>query len=164
SLAIGDDGRPYVGTGVEGRVYTVDENHNQVLVADVEERQVGALALRGKQRVIAASDPAVLHVVRGVGGVDAGWTSKVLDAGLRAVVTEVEAEGGTSALATGVEQSGGPVTKKSGTTITLKWKVENPDKDELRYRLEYRLVGTTTWYEVLEPRETLTKMTYTWET
>jgi len=84
SLAIGDDGRPYVGTGVEGRVYTVDDNHDAVLVADVEERQVGALSVRGKQRFIAASDPSVFHAIRGVGGADAVWTSKVLDAGLRA--------------------------------------------------------------------------------
>ncbi len=242
SLAIGDDGKPYVGTGAEGRVYTVDETHNEVLVADVEERQIGALLLRGKQRFVAASDPAVVHVVRGVGGADAVWTSKVLDAGLRAhfgrmdwiatgplevstrsgntsepddtwsawsnplnsagevtspaarflqvrarwnrdpnsvlssltipfvtdnlraVVTDVEAEGASSTLSTGVEASGGPPSKKSGTTITLKWKVENPDKDELRYRLEYRLVGTNTWYSVLDPRETLTKTTYSWET
>jgi hypothetical protein len=242
SLALGDDGRPYVGTGAEGRVYTVDETHNEVLVADTEARQIGALALRGKQRFVAASDPAALHVVRGVGGADAVWTSKVLDAGLRAhfgrmdwiatgqlelstrsgnttepddtwsawsnplagagdvtspaarflqvrarwsrdpaavlssvtipfvtdnlraVVTEVEVEGATSSLSSGVETSGGPVTKKSGTTITLKWKVENPDKDELRYRIEYRLLGTNTWYAALEPRETLTKTTYSWET
>lgn len=242
SLALGDDGKPYVGTGAEGRVYTVNETHDEVLVADVEERQIGALLLRGKQRLVAASDPAVVHVVRGVGGADAVWTSKVLDAGLRAhfgrmdwvasgqlelstrsgntsepddtwsawsnplnaagdvaspaarflqvrarwsrdpnavlssltipfvtdnlraVVTEVEAEGASSSLSTGVEASGGPLSKKSGTTITLKWKVENPDKDELRYRLEYRLVGTNNWYSVLDPRETLTKTTYSWET
>jgi hypothetical protein len=242
SLALGDDGKPYVGTGAEGRVYTVDEARNEVLVADVEERQIGALLLRGKQRFVIASDPAVVHVVRGVGGTDAVWTSKVLDAGLRAhfgrmdwiatgqlevstrsgntsepddtwsawsnplnaaaeitspparflqvrarwnrdpnavlssltipfvtdnlraVVTEVEAEGASSTLSTGIEASGGPPSKKSGTSITLKWKVENPDKDELRYRLEYRLVGTNTWFQVLDPRETLTKTTYSWET
>ena len=84
SLAVGDDGRPYVGTGVEGRVYTVDDDHNEVLVADIEERQVGALLLKGKQRFVAASDPAVVHPVKGIGGADAVWTSKVLDAGLRA--------------------------------------------------------------------------------
>jgi hypothetical protein len=242
SLAIGDDGRPYVGTGGEGRVYTVDDSHNEVLVADVDERQVGALALRGARHFVAASDPAVVHQVKGVGGPDAVWTSKVLDAGLRAhfgrldwlasgqlelstrtgntlepddtwspwsaptaapadvqspparflqvrarfgrdpnavlssvtipfvtdnlraVVTELEAEGGPSSLQTGVEASGGPPSKKSGTSITLKWKVENPDKDDLRYRLEYRLIGSPVWYDALEPRETLTKTTYSWET
>jgi hypothetical protein len=84
SLTIGDDGRPYVGTGVEGRVYSVDESHNSVLVADVDERQVTALLLSGKQQFVAGSDPAVLHNVKGVGGPDAVWTSKVLDSGIRA--------------------------------------------------------------------------------
>lgn len=242
SLALGDDGRPYVGTGVEGRVYTVDDNHDAVLVADVEERQIGAMVLRGKQRFIASSDPCVYHAIRGVGGADAVWTSKVLDAGLRAtfgrmdwlstgvlelstrsgnasepdetwsawsaglgapgevtspaarylqvrarwtrdphavlsavtipfvtenlrpVVTGIEVEGASTGLPSGVESSGGPVAKKSGTTLTLKWKVDNPDKDDLRYRLEYRLLGTTTWYDMLEPREVLTKSSYSWDT
>ena len=62
----------------------MDEAHNSVLVADTEERQIGALVMGGKQRFVAASDPAVLHPVRGIGGPDAVWTSKVLDAGLRA--------------------------------------------------------------------------------
>ncbi len=242
SLTLGDDGRPYVGTGEEGRVYTVDDNHDSILVADLEERQVGALALRGNKRYVAGSDPAVIHPVRGVGGPDAVWTSKVLDAGirahfgrldwlsvgqlefstrsgntsdpddtwsawsaplvtsgpvsspaarfvqvrarwsldpravlsgvtvpfvtdnLRAVVTDVEAEGNTPSLVTGLEESGGPMPKKSGTTISLKWKVENPDKDDLRYRVAYRLLGTNTWYDVLDPRETLTKTSYSWDT
>ncbi|MBM4362524.1 MAG: hypothetical protein FJ104_07570, partial [Deltaproteobacteria bacterium] len=242
ALALGDDGQPYVGTASEGRVYTVDARHAVSLVADVEERQIGALLLQGQRRVVAASDPAVLHPVRGVGGPDAVWTSKPLDAGLRArfgrldwtatgplelstrsgntaepdetwspwsaaigapadvaspaarfvqiraafardpkavlsavslpfvtdnlraLVTEVEVDGASPALATGIEASGGPVTRRTGTTLTLKWKVENPDKDELRYLVEYRLVGSTTWRDALAPRETLTKTTYTWDT
>jgi hypothetical protein len=242
SLALGDDGKPYVGTGAEGRVYTVEDNHNAILVADTEERQVSALLLHGNKRYVVASDPAVLHPVRGVGGADAVWTSKVLDAGLRAhygrldwvgtgqlelssrsgntsepddtwsawsnpiaaasevpspaarylqirarwtrdpnavltsvtipfvtdnlraVLTDVEAEGATSSLVSGVESSGGPQSKKSGTTVSLKWKVENPDKDELRYKVEYRLLGGTTWYDMLDPKETLTKTSYSWET
>ena len=50
SLALAEDGRPYVGTGVEGRVYTVDASHNSALVADVDERQVSALVLAGKEQ------------------------------------------------------------------------------------------------------------------
>jgi hypothetical protein len=243
SLTLGEDGKPYVGTGVEGRVYSVDTNHNSVLVADVEERQIGALIMAGKQQVVAASDPAVLHAVRGIGGPDAIWTSKVLDAGirarfgrlswessapvevstrtgntkepddtwsgwsngatattlvdspparylqirarfnkdpkavlssvdvafltdnLRAVVTQVDAKGagggdGDEALTS----SGGPVSKKPETAIALSWKVDNPDKDELRYRLQYRLIGTNTWYDLLKPSEKLTKESYSWDT
>ena len=84
SLTLGDDGQPYVGTGVEGRVYTVDAEHHSALVADVDERQIGALVLKGAQKYVIGSDPAVVHAVRGVGGPDAIWTSKVFDAGLRA--------------------------------------------------------------------------------
>ena len=84
SLALDDEGLPYVGTGAEGRVYTVDDNHLERLVADTEERQVGALVMAGKKRFIATSDPVVFHEVKGVGGPDAVWTSKALDAGLRA--------------------------------------------------------------------------------
>src|SRR6266545_1211786 len=84
SVAVGDDGRPYVGTGVEGRVYSVDDAHTSTLVADTDERQIAVLILAGGKRFIAGSDPAVLHEVRGMAGPNAVWTSKVLDAGLRA--------------------------------------------------------------------------------
>ena len=90
ALALDDAGAPYVGTGVEGRVYTVDDTHRVTLVADTDERQVGALVLRGGQGkgpitgLIASSDPAVAHPILGRGGADAVWTSKPLDAGLRA--------------------------------------------------------------------------------
>lgn len=84
SLALGDDGTPYVGTGVEGRLYTVDDNHLSRLVADTDERQVGAVVMAGAHKFIATSDPVVFHEVKGQGGADAVWSSKVLDAGLRA--------------------------------------------------------------------------------
>ena len=88
SLAVDDAGAPYVGTGAEGRVYTVNDAHAVTLVADVDERQVGAIALSsGKGTVrglVASSDPAVARPIVGRGGGDAVWTSKPLDAGLRA--------------------------------------------------------------------------------
>jgi hypothetical protein len=243
SLALGDDGKPYVGTGVEGRVYTVDDNHASVLVADTQERQVSVLVLKGP-RYLGSSDPAVLHPVRGEGGPDAVWTSKVLDAGirarfgrvrweasgplelstrsgnaeqpddtwspwskplvtpgevpsaaarylqvrarwnrdpkavlseveipfvtdnLRAVLTNIDAKGAGNikSLSTGVEKSGGPLSPLADGKVTLSWQVDNPDKDELRYRLAYRMVGTTNWYEILDPHEKLTKDSYTWDT
>ncbi len=243
SLALGDDGRPYVGTGVEGRVYTVDANHNSVLVADVDERQVGALVLTGKEQFVVASDPAVVHPIKGIGGPDAVWTSKVLDAGLRArfgkitweatgplqistrtgnakdpddtwsawsagfgapslidspaarylqvrarfekdpatvlseigisfltdnlraVITAVDAKDTDSSESDdSIHSSGGPVTHKPESTISLSWKVDNPDKDDLRYRLQYRQVGSNTWFDLLKPQEKLTKDSYSWET
>lgn len=243
SLALDDEGRPYVGTGVEGRVYSVNASHTSVLVADAEERQVGALVMAGKDRYVVSSDPAVVHAVKGTGGPDAVWTSKVLDAGirarfgqlswdasgtlelstrtgntkepddtwsawsnavtapalvtspvgrylqvrarfakdpnavlnqvevafltdnLRAVLTNVDARGIDGE--TGDDSpkaSGGPVTRRAESTLNLTWKLDNPDKDELRYRLQYRLLGTTDWFELLKPGEKLTKENYSWET
>jgi hypothetical protein len=242
SLVLGDDGQPYVGTGSEGRVYTVDANHHSALVADADERQIGALLLAGGQRYVAASDPAVLHPIRGVGGADAIWTSKVLDAGLRArfgmlsweatgplevstrtgntkepddtwspwskdtvqsglvdspaarylqirarfgkdkdaklsemnvafvtdnlraTINDVEVKNRPQGSEGSLSTSGGPVSKKSESKVALSWKVDNPDKDELRYRLKYRLVGTTTWYDLTDPDEKLTKDNYDWDT
>jgi hypothetical protein len=240
SLALGEDGRPYVGTGVEGRVYSVDEAHRVALVADVDERQVGALVLSGPNQLVAGSDPAVVHPVRGVGGADAVWTSKVLDAGLRArfgrmswestgaldvstrtgntkepddtwsawsregseprlvespparylqvrarfakdkaaelssfevafvtdnlraVVSDVSARARTSE--DGLKGSGGPVSKKPEPKLSITWKIDNPDKDDMRYRLKYRLVGTNVWYELSRSHEVVTKETYDWDT
>jgi hypothetical protein len=84
SLALGDDGQAYVGTGAEGRVYSVDDAHVVTLVADTDERQIGALMMSGGRQFVVSGDPAVFHNVVGRGGPDAVWTSKVLDAGLRA--------------------------------------------------------------------------------
>jgi hypothetical protein len=243
SLSLGDDGKPYVGTGAEARVYTVDDAHNAVLVADVEGRMIGALSLAGKHRFVSASDPAAVHPVRGVGGTDSVWTSKVFDAGIRAKwgrtswvstgAIEVSARSGNSkdpddtwsawgkplavagvldapsarflqvrarwnkdasavlseltvpfvtdnlrAVLTSIDvgpksakkstdavaQSGGPVDGAASTKVALSWKVDNPDKDKLRYRLEYRLIGTTTWYDMQKPTDKLTSESYSWET
>ena len=60
SLALDDGGAPYVGTGAEGRVYTVNDAHEVSLVADTDERQIGALDVSGKVRFVVGSDPARL--------------------------------------------------------------------------------------------------------
>jgi hypothetical protein len=242
SLALGDDGQPYVGTGIQGQVHTVDSELKVALVADVDERQVGALVMQGGSRLVASSDPAALHPVRGVGGADAVWTSKTLDAGLRArfgrmswestgpieistrtgntkdpdetwsawskdaaapalvdsppgryfqvrarfakdpkanlsafevafvtdnlraTVTEVSSGAKRDTSTDAIRSSGGPITKKPEPKLALNWKVENPDKDELRFRLQYRLVGGTTWYDLTRSDEVITKENYDWDT
>jgi hypothetical protein len=243
SLAVGDDGAPYVGTGAEGRLYTVSDNHVERLVADTDERQVGAVVMTGKRRFVATSDPVVFHEVKGTGGADAVWTSKVLDAGLRAtfgrlswraegalelstrsgntltpdgtwsawsaglaapgdvkspgaryvqirarwarepkavlrevtlafvtdnaraVVTSIEAaqRNVKRSLGTGIVASGGEAPRPS-SSIKITWKADNPDQDELRYRLSYRLDGQATWRELLKPGEKLTRTDYEWDT
>jgi hypothetical protein len=84
TLALDDAGAPYVGTGAEGRVYTVNDAHTVTLMADTDERQIGALGVSAAGAFVASSDAAVFHRVVARGGPDAVWTSKVLDAGLRA--------------------------------------------------------------------------------
>lgn len=84
SLSLDEQGRAYVGTGANGRVYTVDDAHVITLLADTDERQVGAVHVANGKGFIATSDPPVVHRIIGRGGQDAVWTSKVLDATLRA--------------------------------------------------------------------------------
>lgn len=242
ALTLGDDGQPYVGTGAEGRVYTVDDNHVERLVADTEERQIGAVVLAGKRRFVVGSDPVVFHEVKGIGGADSVWTSKVLDAGLRAtfgrltwrasgpielstrtgntatpdgtwsgwtapiaapglpkpqigryvqirarwsrdpsvalrevglyfvtdnaraIVTSIEAGSRHGkGLKSGVVSSGGEAPRAS-TTVKLSWKTDNPDQDEMRYRLFYRLDAETTWRPLNKPTDKLTGTDYSWDT
>lgn len=91
SLALDGAGRPYVGTGAEGRVYSLDDRHAISLVADTDERAVGALSLGGlpgnathPNGFIASSDTCNFHRILGKGGADAVWTSKPFDTGLAA--------------------------------------------------------------------------------
>jgi len=243
SLALDDSGKPYVGTGAEGRVYTVDENHTSMLVADIDGRQVGALSLAGKHRFLVASDPAVFHEIRGTGGADATWTSKVLDAGLRAnfgrlswhadgavefqlrtgnngtpdttwsdwsaaiaapgkltsppgrfvqlrarfakdgnatlhdvslpfvtdnvraIVTSVEARSRKGERGTGgVSASGSEIPSRS-TSVKLNWRVDNPDSDQLRYRVSFRFENqASNWRDLTKPDEVFTQTDLNWET
>jgi hypothetical protein len=243
SLAVSPDGAPFVGTGAEGRVYTVDDAHVVSLIADTDERQVTAIGVAGQQRWLVGSDPATFHRVLGLGGPQATWTSKTLDAGLRArfghitwrgagglevatrsgnsqapdaswsawstpvqqggavasppgrflqvragltnasatiadvtvafvtenlraVVTEVAAKphgGGLPEPREGIVQSGSSAPKHD-SVVHLSWKVDNPDSDELRYRVEYRQDGQQRWVEATKPDEVLTKQELDWDT
>jgi hypothetical protein len=78
----------YVGTANEGRVVGVDETHGTSVLAKTESRNIGAIGVAAggaaKGTWFAGGDPAVFHRVSGIGGADATWTSKALDAGLKA--------------------------------------------------------------------------------
>jgi hypothetical protein len=247
SLAVDDAGVPYVGTGAEGRVYTVNDAHAVTLVADVDERQVGAIALSGGGKtplrgLMAASDPSVAHPIVGRGGPDAVWTSKPLDTGLRAkfgrltwqakgalelssrtgdtaspdttwstwsgaiaagavipspagryiqvrarwsldpnaelsdviipfvtenlraVVTDVGVQPkATRDTKEGLQPSGSEPVKHE-TTMKLSFHVDNPDGDELRYRVAYKRDGDPVWRPITRPDEVLTKGETDWET
>ncbi|HSC89500.1 MAG TPA: hypothetical protein VLC09_19595 [Polyangiaceae bacterium] len=242
TLVLDDKQQPVIGTGGEGRVIRVEADHHSVILADLEQRQAAHVALAGQQGWVIGSDPIVVHKVDGLGGKDAAFTSKVLDAGLRgrfgritwdaqgrvevatrtgntkepdaswsefagatdpfeakspagrylqvrvrllepqaslgrlevpfvtdnlrAVVTEVKADGsGTNkGSSSGLSKSGGPLGEKASATIKVSWKIDNPDEDELRYRVEYRPVASTTWFDALTPGQVLTDEKWSWET
>jgi hypothetical protein len=248
SLAVDDGGTPYVGTGVEGRVYAVDDGHVVTLVADTDERQVGALLLTGGGKTpvsgfVASSDPGVLHRILGRGGPDSVWTSKAFDTGLRArfghltwratgpievstrtgntaapdgtwsawsaplanaaaiasppgrfvqlrarfatsptaelsdivlpfvtenvrpIVLEIGAQPrtGTHESKEGLPASGGEPPKHDNV-IKVTWKVDNPDNDQLRYRVAFRREGQNLWRDVVRSDEVLTKSEVEWDT
>jgi hypothetical protein len=243
SLALDEEGVPYVGTGHEGRVYTVDDAHVVTLLADTDERQVGSVFVRGGKGFIATSDPPVLRRILGRGGPDAVWTSKVLDASLRArfgilswratgpvemsvrtggtatpdatwtgwsnpmtspgpinqtaryvqvrarfsrdpnaslsevtipfvtenarpIVTEVTATRKTSLTKEPVKDipSSGHEPPKHDSVVKVSWKVDNPDADQLRYRVSFRREGQTQWRDVLAPGDVLTRTELDWDT
>jgi len=242
SLALDDRGTPYVGTGAEGRVYSVDDSHVISLVADTDERQVGAIGLTGRTRFVLGSDPAAFHRILSVGGPDSVWTSKPLDAGLRArfghltwrgtgalevstrsgdtqapdgawsgwsppvaegqvaqspagryvqvrarlkdaaatianvslafrtenlraVVTEIAAKGkgGLPEPKEGIVASGGEPAKHD-SVVHVTWKVDNPDDDELRYRVQFRREGEARWLDATRPDDVVTKAELDWDT
>ncbi len=246
SLTLDAEGVPYVGTGAEGKLYTVDDQRNSVLLADTDERQITALDFAGKERLVLSSDPLVVRPVRSVGGADSTWTSEVVDAGLRAhfgrldwvaegelevmtrsgnseepddtwspwsaplkaagdvsspparffqvrarfgrdpravlseigvsfvtdnlraIVTSIDfdnaATKATSSPGDKLASSGGPISGRPQQNIDIRWNVDNPDKDDLRYWLEYRQEGTKDWFSILQPGEKLTKSNYSWDT
>jgi hypothetical protein len=244
ALAVDADGKPFVGTGAEGRVYSVDDTHVVTLVADADEAQVGALGFNKGVPFLATSDGAAFHRVVAQGGSDSVWTSKVFDAGLKAkygqiswrssgplelstrtgntsapdatwsgwsnavtqpqnisspqarfiqvrarwgrdakavltevmlpfvtenvrpVVLDIDAEQkGGSARGTkeGLQASGGEPPKHD-SVMKLSWRVDNPDADQLRYRVDFRREGQNVWRDALKPGEVLTKNEYEWDT
>lgn len=50
------------------------------------------------------------------------------------------------------------------TTYPLTWKVNNPDSDDLRYRLRYRAEGQTRWRPMFRENERVTSTSYDWDT
>jgi hypothetical protein len=84
----------------------------------------------------------------------------------RAVITRVDASssGSDRSLSDGVVASGGPISARASTDINLEWQVDNPDRDALRYRIKYQLIGTSAWYDLLDADEVLTKASYKWDT
>jgi hypothetical protein len=84
----------------------------------------------------------------------------------RAVITSIDAvpKGQTkSPVKTGITPSGGEAPK-AASTIRVTFKVDNPDQDDLRYRLSYKLEGQAVWHSALKPGEKLSRAEYDWDT
>jgi hypothetical protein len=50
------------------------------------------------------------------------------------------------------------------TLLNLAWKVDNPDRDPLRYRVAYREEGQPSWRNMFNEDTILTEAKYTWDT
>jgi len=84
---------------------------------------------------------------------------------LRAVVTKIDTKSSASTEgSTGVSQSGSPLEGKASSKVKVNWKVDNPDEDQVRYRVEYRPKSGGTWLDALEPGAVLTDTSFEWKT
>lgn len=84
---------------------------------------------------------------------------------LRAVVTDVSAKAlAITSGSTGVVESGSPLEGKASSKVKLSWTVDNPDEDSLRYRVEYRLEDSASWFDALDPGSVHTSSSYDWDT
>jgi len=98
-------------------------------------------------------------------------------ANLRAVITELNPDSpffGAGKGKPGASDTAGPQAStrsiaakpsaKNPQKLELSWKTDNPDNDELRFRLYYRAVNEKPWRPILREDEVLTSPKYTWET
>jgi hypothetical protein len=256
-----DDGLVYAGTGGKGRVVAVGDDRVTYTIADVDERQVLALALGGREPVFATGDAGAVYRLgagapalaeyrsppidaafvsrwgrlewRGAGRLEvqtrsgnteepdvtwSEWSAPLASSGSlvgspparylqvrvrwtrdanavlrglggfylpgnqRPVVTEVEADTpfvvtrpevktkAKAATATGPETSS--TTKTSSTTaepersvvLKLRWKVDNPDSDTVRYRLFFKEESEPVWRPILPSDKVLSSTSYDWNT
>jgi len=84
ALAIDDDGRAFVGTGTEGRVYRVDPDRRAALAIDLPERQALTLLRAGKNFLVGTGDVGGLYRVVPAPAKQATYLSRVLDADFHA--------------------------------------------------------------------------------
>jgi outer membrane protein assembly factor BamB len=80
ALAVDDDGRAFVGTGTEGRVYRVDPDRKAALAIDLPERQALTLLRAGKNFLVGTGDVGGLYRVTPAQAKQATYLSRVLDA------------------------------------------------------------------------------------
>jgi outer membrane protein assembly factor BamB len=84
ALAFDDDGRAFVGSGTEGRVYRVDPDRKAALAIDLPERQALTVVRSGKTFLVGTGDVGGLYRVVAAASHQATYLSRVLDAEFRA--------------------------------------------------------------------------------
>jgi hypothetical protein len=252
-----DDGLVYAGTGGKGRIVAVGDDRVTYTIADVEERQVLALALAGRDPVFATGDTGAVYRLgaaapglaeystppidaafvsrwgriewRGRGRLElqtrsgnteepdatwSDWSAPIATSGspvaspparylqvrvrwardpgavLRAlggfylpgnqrpVVTEVEADSPFVVIRPEVKAKAKaatppePATKSAtpapdaarSSVLKLRWKVDNPDDDPLRYRLFFREESEPDWRPILPSDKVLSTTSFDWNT
>jgi sugar lactone lactonase YvrE len=82
-------------------------------------------------------------------------TASCLPQNQRARITDIYLDPGTTPTT--------PTPRSHSPLLKLRWKVENPDNDELVYRLSFRIDGETVWRPLGGP-DPLTKAEYDWNT
>ncbi len=80
SLQIGDDGAIYAGTGQGGRIVRVEPDLRNAIWADVDERQVLALDIRGGHPVFVTGDPGQIYTMNPTTAKTPTWLSDIFDA------------------------------------------------------------------------------------
>ncbi len=91
----------------------------------------------------------------GKGGILREVTLYYLPQNQRARITDVTLDGGLVA--------GAAANRTHSAVLKLRWKVENPDNDDLLHRLAFRQEGETVW-RPLGPPEPLTRAEFDWNT
>jgi outer membrane protein assembly factor BamB len=84
ALTVDDEGRAFVGTGTEGRVYRVDPDRKAALAIDLPERQALTLLRAGKNFLVGTGDIGGLYRVTPAPAKQATYLSRVLDADFHA--------------------------------------------------------------------------------
>jgi outer membrane protein assembly factor BamB len=251
ALGFDGEGRAYVGTGSEGRVYRVGADRTAALAIDIPERQTLALLRTANGFLVGSGDVGGVYRAEPAAAKQATYLSRVLDADVRARwgllrwhgthalavesrsgntakpdatwsgytalekprptgdggvgqvaspparyvqyrvtfpaadarlgavtlaylpqnqrarITELTAgdSGGAPAPSGGLGSVATPAAaaRAHAAVIKLRWKVENPDGDELAYRLAFREENEAVWRPLGGP-DPLTKTDFDWNT